>query len=59
VLELTLAHQVLWLPLEVKNDQVVASREDLAQVIVAVTAEALGGNGLLRNLVETLQQTLS
>ena len=59
VLELTFTHQLLWLPLEVKNDQVVAGIEYLAQVIVAVTAEALGGDGLLRNLLKALQQTLT
>src|SRR5262249_35984689 len=37
---------------------VVAGKEYLAQVIVAVTAEALGGDGLLHNLLEALQQTL-
>ena len=58
MLELALTHQMLRLPLEVKNDQVVARREHLAQVIVAVTAEALSGDGPLRNLLESLQQTL-
>ena len=56
--ELALAHQLLWLPLAVKNDQVVASIEYLAQMIVAVTADALGGDGLPRNRLEALQQTL-
>ena len=58
VFELALAHQLLWLPLEVKNDQVVAGIEYLAQVIVTVTAEALSGDSLPRNLLEALQQTL-
>ena len=56
--ELALAHQLLWLALAVKNDQVVASIEYLAQMIVAVTADALGGDGLPRHLLEALQQTL-
>jgi hypothetical protein len=58
VLELALTHQLLRLPLEVKNDQVIAGIEYLAQVIVAVTTDALGGDSLPRNLLEALQQTL-
>src|SRR2546430_11251062 len=42
VLELAFTHQLLRLPLEVKNNQIVAGIEYLAQMIVAVTADAPG-----------------
>src|SRR5438128_5837336 len=58
VLELAFTHQLLRLPLEVKNNQIVAGIEYLAQVIVAVTADAPGGNGLPCNLLKAPQQTL-
>src|SRR5437588_11261940 len=41
-----------------RYNQIVAGIEYLAQVIVAVTADAPGGNGLPCNLLKALQQTL-